>query len=384
MNIMFVCEGLNSHSIVAQPWKHVFEIAKRARQMGNESQIVTDQSIQVKGNIDSVPLITVRKTGFSFDLKALSKLIKTQNPDIVNWHCSDVWSSFNLWQLRKKINSRIVWTLHSGILSFEDLGNLRPLDYLQLYKFWNNIFNAMVPRRIIKRWIDVDALSHIVTLSNRTAKRLNTFGVPEEMVTSIPSGVDIDVFRSSGTEEECSRILYFGQLNRLRGTDTLLSAYEHVKQKVPSASLTLLARESNHNKIWERRINKLSEADLVTGILKQEEIVENLNSAAIVVLPFRFWPQVDCPLTVLEAMAMKKPTISTPIGAIPEIISNMETGFLIPPKNPKELATTIIELLTNKSLRKRIGEKARDRIEHFHDWDIITRRTLEVLSNASN
>jgi len=384
MNILFVCQGLNRHSIMAQPWKHVLEIAKRARQMGNDSKIVTDQSTHTNSNIENVPLLTVTKTAFSFDLDALSKLIKTQNPDIINWHCSDVWSSFNLWRMRNKINSRIVWTLHSGILSFEDLSNLEPLDYLQLYKFWNNIFNAAIPKRIIKKWLETDALVHIVTLSNRTAKRLNGFGVPEEMVTCIPSGVDVDIFRSLNTAEDSPRILYFGPLNRLRGTDTLLSAFEHVKQEVPSVRLTLLARESRHNKVWEGRISRLEGVDLVTGILGRREIVEKLDSASVVVLPFRFWPQVDCPLTVLEAMSMGKPTISTSIGAIPEIISNGETGFLVPAKDPVELAKSIIELLTNKPLSERIGRNARARIEHFHDWNIITKRTLEVLSNASD
>jgi len=384
MNILFVCQGLNRYSIVAQPWKHVFEIAKRARQMGNDCKIVTDQSIQTDSNIEKVPLLTVTKTAFSFDLEALSKLIKTQNPDIINWHCSDVWSSFNLWRLKNKINSRIVWTLHSGILSFEDLSNLEPLDYLQLYKFWNNIFNAVIPKRIIKKWLDTGALVHIVTLSNRTAKRLIGFGVTEEMVTSIPSGVDVDVFRSLNNAEDCPRILYFGPLDRLRGTDTLLSAFENVKQEVPSARLTLLARESHHNKVWERKIGRLGSVDLVNGILEQREIVEKLDSASVVVLPFRFWPQVDCPLTVLEAMAMGKPTVSTSIGAIPEIISDRETGFLVPAKDPIKLARSIVELLTSKPLSDRIGRNARTRIEHFHDWNIITKRTLEILSNASD
>jgi glycosyltransferase involved in cell wall biosynthesis len=204
------------------------------------------------------------------------------------------------------------------------------------------------------------------------------------MVTCIPSGVDVDVFRSLNTAEDRSRILYFGPLNRLRGTDTLLSAYEHVKQEVPSARLTLLARQSRHNKFWERRISRLEGVDLVTGILGQREIVEKLDSASMVVLPFRFWPQVDCPSTVLEAMSMRKPTISTSIGAIPEIISNGETGFLVSAKDPMQLAESIIGLLTNKLLSERIGRNARARVEHFHDWNIITKRTLEVLSNASD
>lgn len=385
LKVLFVCENLNSITIARQPWKHVFEVAKRIQVLGNEISIVSSGPFESTAEeILGVPVRRAKKRGLFFDVKSLSAAIKDENADVINWHCSDVWSSFNLWRLRNKIDSRIVWTLHSGILSIDDLSNLEPLDYLQLYKFWNNIFNAAIPKTIIKKWLNTPALVHIVALSNRTARRLNGFGVPEEMVTCIPSGVDVDVFRSLNTAEDRSRILYFGPLNRLRGTDTLLSAYEHVKQEVPSARLTLLARQSRHNKFWERRISRLEGVDLVTGILGQREIVEKLDSASMVVLPFRFWPQVDCPSTVLEAMSMRKPTISTSIGAIPEIISNGETGFLVSAKDPMQLAESIIGLLTNKLLSERIGRNARARVEHFHDWNIITKRTLEVLSNASD
>jgi len=384
MNVLFICQGLSTNSIVAQPWKHVFEIAKRSRQMGNDCKIVTDQTTGLDSSIEGVPLLTVNRTALSFDADLLSKLINAENPDIINWHCSDVWSSLNLWRLRNKIRSRMVWTLHSGILSFEDLSNLQALDYFQLYKYWNNIFNAVIPKRIIRKWLNTDLLAHVITLSHRTARKLGGFGVPEEMVTHIPSGVDVDVFKSLDTVEDRPRILYFGPLDRLRGTDTLLSAFEQVQKTVPTAHLTLLARETHYSRTWERRINRFGSVELATGILGPKKTVEKLDTASVIVLPFRFWPQVDCPLTVLEAMAMKKATVSTSTGAIPELILNGETGFLVPAKNPAQLAKSIIDLLTDRELSERIGQNARARVELFYDWNIITKRTIEVLSNVSD
>jgi len=382
MKILFICEGLNRNSIVAQPWKHVIEIAKRIRQMGIDSKIVSNQSEQQDNEIESVPLLIVRKTKLSFDVDALSRLIKEENPDVINWHCSDIWSSVHFWRLRNKINTNIVWTLHSGILSFDDLRNLEPLDFLQLYKFWNNLLSATIPKTIIKKWLNTQALVHIITLSHRTARRLGDFDVPQEMITSITSGVDIDLFRSQTGEEHPPRILYFGPISRLRGIDTLFSAFKYVKQDFPLARLVLLARESRNNSHWISEMKNFGSIDLVTGILDQKKLVEHLDSASVIVLPFRFWPQVECPLTILEAMAMKKPTVSTSIGAIPEIVANGRTGFLVPPKDTKELAKSITTLLRDKILSERIGENARGYVERFHDWNVIAKRTLGILSRG--
>jgi glycosyltransferase involved in cell wall biosynthesis len=384
MKILFICEGLNHYSIVAQPWKHVIEIAKRTRRMGIDSEIVTDQLRQLDNEIEGVPLLPVRRAAFSFDIDALSRLIKEQDPDVINWHCSDIWSSVYFWRLRNKISSNIVWTLHSGMLSFDDLSNLEPLDFLQLYKFWNNLLNAAIPKAIIKKWLNTRALVHIITISGRTARKLSDFDVRKEMITHIPSGVDIDFFRSLAREERCPRILHFGPISRLRGIDTLLSAFKYVKQEIPSARLVLLARGSRHSNHWVRKMKSLGNVDLVTGVLDQKKLVEQLDSASVVVLPFRFWPQVDCPLTILEAMAMKKPTVSTSIGAIPEILVNGKNGFLVPPKDSKELAKSITRLLKDRQLSERIGQNARDYVEHFHDWNIITKNTLEILSRTLN
>jgi glycosyltransferase involved in cell wall biosynthesis len=353
--------------------------------LGYLVEIISDSAFDQGQNdyrILGVPVQRVKKNNFFFDLQDLSQSIDLKDSDIINWHCSDIWSSVYFWRLKKKLKTNIVWTLHSGILSLKDLENLGASDYLQLYKFWNNALNAMVPKFLIKKWTEVPSLRHVITLSKRTARTLKNYGLDEEKVSSIPSGVDCNVFKPLNNRTEENSILYFGQVSSFRGVDVLFSAFEQIRKKNPSIKMILLCRETNPERSTSLIKRKLNNVEIVTGILSQEELVKYLCQASIIVLPFKFWPQVECPLTILESMAMGKPVVTTTIGAIPEVIRNWENGVLVPPKNSKELANVILTLLRDSCLRERIGVNARAHVEHLYDWNKIVKDTLRVLESS--
>lgn len=385
MNVLFVCEGITKSSVIAQPWKHVFEIATRMRKQGNDVQILTDRTrgLLSEEEIGGVLIRRIRKGRFLFDREQLLESLNGRDVDVVNWHGSDTWSAVQFWRLRESLRKNIVWTLHSGILSIEDLKSLNMLEFSQLYKFWNNIFNAVIPKHIVKRWVRVRFLRHVITLSKRTAQKLKNYGLNEENVTPIPSGVDVNLFKPSGNIAEDFAILYFGPLSSFRGVDVLLSAFKSVRRSLPSARLVLLVRESNGNSFLYKKAKNLTNVEIITRIFDQKELVRRLNRASVVVLPFKFWPQVECPLTVLEAMAMEKTVITTNVGAIPEIINDGENGIMVPPGKPKVLAKVILKLLIDENLSTRIGKSARQYVESFHDWDVIVQKTLDVFQMAN-
>jgi glycosyltransferase involved in cell wall biosynthesis len=383
MKLLFICEGINASSIVAQPWKHVIEIARRIKGLDIQTKIISDKlnGRQEEEEILGVPVQRVKKRVF-FDTKLLSQAINQEDADVVNWHCSDVWSAVYFWRLRKKVKANIVWTLHSGILSIDDLKNLNASDYLHLYKFWNNVLNAVAPKFLVKKWLSVPLLRHVITLSKRTAERLKQYGLNDEDVTPISSGVDVDSFKPSGNTAGDFTVLYFGPLSSLRGVDVLLSAFNLVRKSLPDARLILLARESDSDSSLFKKAKNLENVVVIAGILNRERLIRHLSSASVIVLPFKFWPQVDCPLTVVEAMAMEKAVVTTSIGAIPEVVRNWENGVLIPSKDSKELAKVVAKLLNTPSQCEEIGRNARAYVKRFHDWNIIVKDTLGVLSSS--
>ena len=99
-----------------------------------------------------------------------------------------------------------------------------------------------------------------------------------------------------------------------------------------------------------------------------------LKSSSIVVVPSRI---ESLPTTVKEAFFLNVPVVGTNIGGIPELIKNNETGILISPENPEELANAVNELFSNPTKAKKLSENANNFVKNNMTWDIILPKYIE-------
>jgi glycosyltransferase involved in cell wall biosynthesis len=378
--------------MVAQPWKHVNEIAKRFMKMGNTVQVLTDYFPDMPRDeeIDGVPIHRINKGTIFFDFKDLLKHLN-EDTDIINW-ISGPLSAIYFWRMQNSLTNDVVWTLYKGRLSFEEVRNLKTYDFVSLYKVWTNILYSISPNFILKRGADSPQVKALVTWSERLKNYLQHIGIKDEKIAVISSGVDTETFKplkisslydqkeTLGFGREDPVILYFGPLNSFRGADTLISAMSTILERIPSAKLLMLARASSDD--TKNSLENIAETHkairLLRGVQKQEKLIEYLALSDVVVLPFRFWPHMECPLTVLEAMAMEKPVITTSAGVIPEIVSNGETGILVTPGKPHEISQAAVKLLMDRDLAETMGKSARSYVKNFHDWSIIVQQTSDV------
>ena len=88
-------------------------------------------------------------------------------------------------------------------------------------------------------------------------------------------------------------------------------------------------------------------------------------------------------IVLAEAMAVGKPIVSVRSTAIPEVVHDGETGFLVPPLNPREMARKIIHLLDNPTECAQLGRNARAWAEQHFDWDLIASQYEAVLLEAA-
>jgi glycosyltransferase involved in cell wall biosynthesis len=88
---------------------------------------------------------------------------------------------------------------------------------------------------------------------------------------------------------------------------------------------------------------------------------------------------VECfSIALLEAMACARPAVCTAVGGIPEMIDDGETGYLVPPKDPQQLATRLVDLLSNPHTARRMGLAGRNRVEAEFSLD----RSVELAQRA--
>jgi glycosyltransferase involved in cell wall biosynthesis len=126
----------------------------------------------------------------------------------------------------------------------------------------------------------------------------------------------------------------------------------------------------------------LSDKVILTGKKQKSEVFELLAIAEIY-LSSSLWEGL--PIAVLEAMAFRLPVVGTDVVGNREVISNNETGILVPVQNPSALANAISELIADPPRRRTMGKAGRLRVEQQFIPEIFVRKHesfyREVLGN---
>jgi glycosyltransferase involved in cell wall biosynthesis len=102
------------------------------------------------------------------------------------------------------------------------------------------------------------------------------------------------------------------------------------------------------------------------GPLPQEDVLHRYRRAAVYCLPCVVAGSGDrdgLPTSVLEAMALGVPVVTTAVSGLPEAVIDGETGLLVPQHDPEALAAAIERLLTDRELAARLSARARRHVE---------------------
>jgi glycosyltransferase involved in cell wall biosynthesis len=125
-------------------------------------------------------------------------------------------------------------------------------------------------------------------------------------------------------------------------------------------------------------VKKYQLEDIVTftGKISMEELVRGYSTAQVAVAPSLY---EGFGFPAAEAMSCKVPIVVTRAGALPEVVGeDGEAGIIVPPADHHALAAAIRQLLTDESLRRRMGEAGRSRVERHFTWAQAAKRTSEV------
>jgi glycogen synthase len=207
----------------------------------------------------------------------------------------------------------------------------------------------------------------IVALTGREADWLATLGVPQEAIRIIPNGIDLEEFANlppRPSEPRPPVVLFVGRLDRRqKGLDTLIEAFGRVPPRL-NASLRLVGEDWGGLPPLLLRAKRLGLEDRVkaTGPLPRGEVLGELASADVLVVPSRFEP---FGIVLLEAMAARLPIVATRVGGIPEVVTDRESALLVAANDPAELASALEAVLTDPPLAARLAAEGRRRVERF-------------------
>lgn len=152
-------------------------------------------------------------------------------------------------------------------------------------------------------------------------------------------------------------LLFVGNLLPVKGVDLLLTAFAQVAARDPNLHLYLVGDGPLRRTLAEQSVRQgIQERVHFMGRRPYEEIPVWINSADVVVLASR---SEGLPSILLESMGCGKAMVATDVGGISEILRDGETGFLVEPENPGQLAERLGNILVESpELARSMGERA--------------------------
>ena len=276
-----------------------------------------------------------------------------------------------LLQLHRMVKRYSIDLIHANSLSVALLGGIvARINRIPILMHKRYATSYGILDRICER-----LLHRVILVSEAT--RWN-FASPAKQ-TLIYNGVDLDAFQASAEEVKDLRAellpdtsdaaILTGVVTRItpeKGIHFLVRTMGELKGRTDVKLLIVggsyFQQDVNYMNELKQEVTDLGVEDSVvfTGFLSDTRIVTSLLD--IVLVP-SIIPEA-CPRTIIEAMAVGKPVISTPLGGSKELVIR-ETGILVPPEDASAIADAIATLATDQERLKAMGEASRNRAEQL-------------------
>ncbi|WP_431158297.1 glycosyltransferase family 4 protein [Winogradskyella poriferorum] len=192
----------------------------------------------------------------------------------------------------------------------------------------------------------------------------------------IPNFIEIDKYDFNQREMDRIQLLWVRSFSSIYNPKLAVDVLEDLSNFDTNASLTMVGPDVDGSLNSVRQYAKGKNLNIeFTGKLSKEEWIALSKSHNI----FLNTTNIDnTPVSVIEAMALGIPVVSTNVGGMPYLIENKEEGLLVDPNNREAITRAILVLKENSELLLKITQNAREKVELF-DWDVVKSKWQVIL-----
>lgn len=250
-----------------------------------------------------------------------------------------------------------------------------------------NLYSRYFLRRILITW-SLKNCKKVIVVSKALKDKIIDLGIEKEKIVYIPNGIDSNLFHPLD-KEECRKelqlskdekiILFIGSLESVKGVDTLIFAFEEFIKNINFKCCLVIIGKGSLLEFLRKLISKMGIAENVKfiGEVDHERIPIWLNASDLFCLPSI---REGMPNVILEALACKKPLVSTRVGAIPDLLQEDDFYKLIKINSPKELCGSFQTIFHNLSTK----EFKSANWKYQFTWEANSRAVLNVFKNFEN
>lgn len=299
---------------------------------------------------NAIPVMEIPMTN-PIDIRVVPRLVKymrAEKIDIVHTHGSRANLTARL--AARYLGLPIITTVHSTLSQ----------DYLNKYA----AALAILLDRMTTPWAD-----WVITISDYLQSDVKKRGAKQ--VKTIYNGIDpvrfseeFDsqaVFSELGIQTGTPLVGTIGRLHPVKGLKYFLMAVEHISQAHPLHKFLVIGSGPQENELKALVIQaNIADKVIFTGYVPN--VHKLISTLDVLVLPSL---AEGMGLVLLEGMFYGKPVVASRVGGIPELVTDMKNGLLVPPGDSIMLAAAINRVLDDQVLTAKLGENGKLRFQQF-------------------
>ncbi len=315
--------------------------------------------------------------------RSLAKKANRIKADVCESHTA---SGYKFLQKLKKIKSSkpFIQTIH-GVLADEHIQSSKSVSPSIRMKLSN--FGMKYLAGIEKEAARGATL--IVTVSGYSAQKIvQLYDVDRGKIRVVPNGVDTQIFKPIVDYDKVRNeirgdgkqvVLFVGNLIPRKGLHFLIEAAKEVTKERRETKFVVVGDGPLKNYLisYTKDLGVANNFAFLTNI-DDATLPAIYNCADILASPSI---QEGQGITLLEAQATAKPVVAFNVSATPEVVKDKETGLLIEPDS-SELAEAILDLLSNKTLREKMGVSGRKFVDQEFSADACAEKMFHVYSEV--
>jgi len=182
-----------------------------------------------------------------------------------------------------------------------------------------------------------------------------------------------------GVKPSVALIGWIGRLVDVKGCEYFIDAADIIRKTFPDSAFLIVGDGPLKGKL-EKKTETMGLSDRIYFTGYRDDIPNILSSIDILVISSL---NEGLGLVAIEAMVSARPVVTTNVGGLPEVVIDGRCGFVVPPKDPDSIADAVLKILTNPSLKEKMGIEARERAQIF-DFKNTVKKTITLYQKLLN
>jgi len=196
-------------------------------------------------------------------------------------------------------------------------------------------------------------------------------------VIYIPNSIEIEKYTFKNRTELAPKLLWVRAFASIYNPEMAVKVLFELQRKYPNASLTMVGPDKDGSLNTTRAFADYINCKVnFTGQLSKEDWWQLASEHDIFINTTHF---DNTPVSVMEAMALGLPVVSTNVGGIPYLLTDKENALLVPDNDVTSMMNAICSLLEDQEQAKNLALNARNFIEQM-DWKMVKEKWKKILS----